>query len=487
MSRCLLLLLVLWGFAAHAQNTLDPNHLDPNDSAAPAPDAKTDTKSDTATDPVTVQVRLVPDGELKLGDVLQLEVTAISPANAHVYGPYHPALGSFQVTEVLPATVKVEADRRTETWRFKVIILRLGVEKLPPIEVPYELADGTKGQVATPILRVRVQGRLENEQDPAPGALPEPLPVITTNWALIWILSIGGALVFAALITFFVLKALEARFRALAPPPPPRPAIDVALERLAAIDQQPASELDGAERLAATIDALRVYLDGRYHIDAPEMTTRELLGALDEVDLKTIQKSEIATLLEDTDLVKFARLMPGESDARATSPIVRRIVTETWEPPKVVIEEIMRREPASLKQRYYAAAIDVGLALVLGGLLVSALVVAGANMALAGLAIPLVGLALMLRDVGGQSPGKLMLGTRIVVRLDADGHQDPSNAAERVKRNALLLVWPITLPLEALVLNAHPLRLRLGDLWAETEVVLAGEAHATVIVKTEVA
>lgn len=477
MSRLLLMLLVLLAPLTHAAEPdgLDPNGLDPKDSPA----------RDEA--PVTAFVHLDPPGDLKLGETRQLEVSVRAPIDATVWGPSRPALGSFQVVKALPGTVKVDGTHRAETWRFEVVVVRVGVEKVPPIEIPYQLADGTKGAVSTPILRVRVQGWLENEQDPGPGALPAAVSVITTNWALIWVLSIGGALVLAALITFFVLKALEARFRALAPPPPPRPAIDVALERLDAIDKTSANELDGAQRLAATVDALRVYLDGRYRINAPEMTTRELVAAVDGVDLKTIKKAEIAELLEDTDLVKFARLMPSESDARATAPVVRRIVTETWEPPKVVIQEITRLEAAGLKLRYYAAGIDFVMALLLGGLYVSALVITNASLAWAGLAIPIVGLVLALRDVFGRSPGKLMLGTTIVERVDAVGHQDPSTAGSRLHRNIHLLAWPLTLPLETLVLNAHPLKLRLGDLWARTEVVNAGQAETIAIAVTEAA
>ncbi|MCC6623822.1 MAG: RDD family protein [Deltaproteobacteria bacterium] len=440
--------------------------------AEPAPTAP----AEVAAPPVTVSARLVAaDGQpvtsLKLSTPEVLEITATAPQGATVFGPFRPALGSFEVIEPRPGSVKPDGDKRVETWRFLVLPLRLGVEKVPAIEIPDRLADGTQGVVSTPILRVRVQGFLDNEQDPAPGAAPAPVDVIARNWALIWALSIGGALVLAALVTLFVLKALDARFRALAPTPPPRPANEVALERLDALDRTPAAELDGAQRLAATIDVLRGYLQGRYQIDAPEMTTRELMAALDGVDLKGVSKLEVGQLLEDTDLVKFARIVPKEDEARAVSPVVRKIVVDTWEPPKVEVEEIVRLEPASLRQRVYAAGVDVGLGLALSGLFVGLLLVTGAGLAWAGLVIPIVGLVLALRDAGGRSLGKALLGTSVVERSK---RQPPSSARQRMKRNALLFVWPLTLPLEALVLRKHPLGLRLGDLWADTEIVRGG-------------
>ncbi|MFO0748390.1 MAG: RDD family protein [Myxococcota bacterium] len=433
--------------------------------------------------PVHVTARIAPmpgavAGDMKLAQPQILEIVVTAPKDATLYPPYRPALGSFRVMETLQGSQKIDATTRTETWRFSIIPLRLGVEKIPKIEIPYKLADGGHGQVETPIVRVRIIGFLENDQDPNPGGLPAPAAVIATNWALIWALSIGGALVLAALLTFFVLKAMENRWKALAPAPPPRPANEVALERLDQIDRTSAAELDGGARLAATIDTLRAYLQGRYHIDALEMTTREVVKALVDADLKTIAPSEIQTLLEDTDLVKFARLTPKEEDARATSPAVRRIVTETWEPPKVEVEEIWKLDPASLKQRFYAAGIDLALALALAGVVVGAVVVMGASLAWVGLVIPVVGLVMALRDLGGRSPGKMLLGTTIVRRND---RQPAATLGQRFKRDALYLVWPLTLPLEALVLRKHPLGLRLGDLWAETEVVLAGSGQHLVV------
>lgn len=461
---------------ASATPTPDPVPA-PDPTATPAPTPAAEPAATPAKPaPVTVIARLAPlpgqvAGDVKLGAERVLEIVATAPRDATLYPPFRPALGSFRVVETLAGTEKIEGATRTETWRFAVVPLRLGVEKIPKIEIPYKLADGTQGQAETPIVRVRILGFLENEQDPAPGALPPPNPVIATNWALIWGLSIGGALALAALLTFFVLKALENRFKALMPAPPPRPANEVALEALERIEQATAAELDGAARLAATIDTLRAYLQGRYQIDALEMTTRELVKALDEVDLKSISPKEIESLLEDTDLVKFARLTPKEEEARATAPVVRKIVLDTWEPPKVEVEEIARLEPATLRQRYYAAGLDLGVALALSALVVGGAVIAGGSLAFLGLVIPVVGVFLALRDLFGRSPGKAMLGTTVVTRSDK---QPAADTGRLVRRNLLYLVWPLTLPLEALVLRKHPLGLRLGDLWAETEVVLAG-------------
>lgn len=414
--------------------------------------------------------------EARLGEPRVLELSATAPRDAVLFPPLLPAVGTFELGNALPGSEKASADTITTTWRWQILPVRLGVEKIPAIELPYRTADGQQGIAVTPIVRVMVRGHLENDQDPALGQAPPPVDVITTNWALIWALSVGGALVFAALATWLVLIALRQRFEALKPPPPPRPADEVARERLDAIDRLSGAELDGAERLARTIDALREYLGGRYRIDALEMTTPELERVLPSLDLKAVAPDAITRLLAEADLVKFARLMPPEDEARALSPVVRNIVEATWESPVEETPELIRREPASVRQRVYAGLVDGLLAGVIGLIAMGFLWVIGA-IELGFLALILVGVLLALRDAFARSPGKVLLRLAIVTRDEA---QSAPSAGRRMKRNAILLLWPLAAPLEWLVLRQHPLALRVGDIWAETEVVRHGDVAVPV-------
>lgn len=411
-----------------------------------------------------------PDGrplEVSLATSMTLELRIETERDTELFVPMLPALGSFEILRPEPGTEKVEANAKTVTWRWSVIPVRLGMEKIPAIEIPYRTATGKEASLSTPPLRVSVRGYLENDSAPALGKAPAPVDVITTNWLLVWGLSVGGAIVFAALGTWLVLFGLRSRFDAMRPPAPPRPANEVALERLDVIDRASVSELDGAQRLAATIDTLREYLAGRYGIDALEMTTRELEAVLPTLDLKTVIPHEIASLLSEADLVKFARLLPDEASARRPLDTVRAIVNSTWEPPKVEVEVVSRRESASPKQRLWAGVIDLVLFGTLSLVLFGGLAIIGA-LAWGWTALAMLGVAMLVRDVFGRSPGKRLMGLDVVRR---DLRQTVPPLGARLSRNALLVLWPVALPLEWLVLRQHPLALRLGDLMAETEVV----------------
>lgn len=406
--------------------------------------------------------------EVRLAEPLVLELVARSDAATEVFLPLLPALGGFEIITPDKGLEKVEGDTKTLTRRWQILPVRVGVEKLSAIEVPWRTTGG-EGSIKTPALRLFVRGHLENETDPALGAAPPPVDVVATDWALIWALSVLGALVFAGLVGWVIIAAMRQRFEALRPKPPPRPANEVALERLARIEATPADELDGGRRVAETIDTLRDYLGRRYRFDALEMTTHELGATLrsGDLDLRGVTPLEVVSLCEHADLVKFARLEPPDEEARRPAAIVREIVAKTWVEEAKPTEEVVRAEPASLRQRLYAAGVDVMLAGLVGGLALLGLLTAGLA-TLGFIPIIAVGVLLVLRDAFGPSPGKRILR---IAAVNRDRDQTRPTLSRALLRNAHLFLWPLALPIEWLVLKNHPLSLRLGDMWAETEVV----------------
>lgn len=431
------------------------------------------------------------DDELPLGARATLEVEVRAPARAKTFVPTNPELDPFRALGALERVErrKTGEGRVVEVHRAEVMPLRFGASGLPAIEVVYRAPGADEGSVRTERLPVRVVRRFPERSSPSLADAPPPVSVRTTNWVLVWGLSIGGAAVGAALLTMLLLRLLRGRLEAARPPPPPRPADEVAREQLDALESV---ELDAAERYARAVDVLREYLGGRYGFDGLELTSRELMDRLADADLRGVAPTEIRGLLEEGDLVKFARFEPSGDEAHAAIPRVRRIVEATWVPPEPEEPELPRSEPryapATAVQRLGAGGVDVALALAAAGLAVGGLWAAD-RLAWSGLAVLVAGAVLLLRDVAGPgSPGKAMLGLRVARRRETaegegadevrgdrrggrSGPVTPPRRPARVLRNLLLAVPPVGLPVEALVLIYHPLRRRVGDLWARTEVV----------------
>ena len=77
-------------------------------------------------------------------------------------------------------------------------------------------------------------------------------------------------------------------------------------------------------------DTIRVYLEERFHLRAPERTTEEFLVELQTSQhLTRDQKQTLGEFLQSCDLVKFARFEPTEEVLRQLHEAALRLVHET--------------------------------------------------------------------------------------------------------------------------------------------------------------
>ena len=155
----------------------------------------------------------------------------------------------------------------------------------------------------------------------------KPPVEIPSGWAWLgW--TLGALVVAAALVALWRWWWKKATTPALVPPIPPHVR---AKQRL-----QEALGLIGDARLfcIAVSDALRIYLEERFQLRAPERTTEEFLQDLRATThLNAPQKLSLTDFLERCDLVKFAKFEPTEAALRELHDSALRLVDETqYEP-----------------------------------------------------------------------------------------------------------------------------------------------------------
>ena len=89
-------------------------------------------------------------------------------------------------------------------------------------------------------------------------------------------------------------------------------------------------------------DALKNYMEDRFGIDAPEMTTAELFAALGQAeDLPEELREETRAVFECADFVKFAKHVASEEENARALPTAVRFVTSTYQ---TVLEEEQKNE-----------------------------------------------------------------------------------------------------------------------------------------------
>jgi hypothetical protein len=122
------------------------------------------------------------------------------------------------------------------------------------------------------------------------------------------------------------------RRRPFAPPPPPHVVAAAALDALRARNLVERGAFK--EFYSALADIVRMYMEGRYGLRAPEMTTEEFLTATaKDFRLAVPHQRLLASFLSECDLVKFARHRPARNDSDNAFAAARRFVDETIESP----------------------------------------------------------------------------------------------------------------------------------------------------------
>jgi hypothetical protein len=145
------------------------------------------------------------------------------------------------------------------------------------------------------------------------------------SWGLIG--AIGGGAV------AWLLYRWAKRPKPEAPPPPPRPAWVIALERLDEVRHAGLLETKRfSEFFDRVNDAVREYLGARFGFDGLESTTDETLAALRRIAHFALPLPEVAAFLQDCDLVKFADVTPTLQECERALADAENVVRTTMAP-----------------------------------------------------------------------------------------------------------------------------------------------------------
>jgi len=167
---------------------------------------------------------------------------------------------------------------------------------------------------------------IASEEIPDIRPLKDVVDIPTGNEWVWWLFVAAAALVIAGVIAWFVRRSLANRSEQLAPLPPSAPHV-VAWERL----QRALGLIHEAERFCTEVSQIiRVYLEDRFELQAPDRTTEEFLFELQSSKrLATEHKQLLADFLGECDMVKFAKAEPPEQELRNLHEAASRLVGET--------------------------------------------------------------------------------------------------------------------------------------------------------------
>lgn len=282
-----------------------------------------------------------PEHPLTVGDQVTLRLEVTHPLQSQVGLPtFEP---EWQPFDVITQTAAYRRDNRdgTATTAKEVVVslYRPGQYQTPAFNVAHQRADGEVEELAAPIIELTVTSVL-TEDDTLRDLKPQarvPLPPLWP-WLL---LGMFLTLILTGSATGVGLLLYQRWKRRPLPETGPAVVIDTRPPELIAyteLDRIEALELPAQNRIkehySLVTDCLRIYIENRYRIPAPEQTSYELRNAFRAKDIPMPHVTAFMSLMSESDLVKFARYVPSDENLHSLLNRARRIVDMTTPRPE---------------------------------------------------------------------------------------------------------------------------------------------------------
>ncbi len=286
--------------------------------------------------PVCVTVTLTPR-EPTIGDEIALEIRVESAAEVDVLMPeFGEALSRYTILDFVPKQQIADDGRTIATQRYTLQPYLSGEQSIPPILV--EFVDNRPGQKRAPddcdayeILTDRIDFQVKSvlpanassELNPPLGELEliRDRPAATTTW-----LMAGALATLAALIVALVVwRSRRRRVQR-------RNAYEIARAKLDRLLSRriPETEEQVAAFFVEISAIIRRYLEDRFDLRAPELTTEEFLAVAGTSGVLSHEhQGLLRDFLRQADLVKFAGIQATTSEIRLSSDLAIRFLEET--------------------------------------------------------------------------------------------------------------------------------------------------------------
>jgi Mg2+ and Co2+ transporter CorA len=317
---------------------------------------------------------------IRIGEQLNYTLQIKADSTAQVLFPEQPIFAPFELLEESPIDTLRAQSHYLYTKKYALIQFDSGNYFLPQQQV---LVDGFSKIADLIPIRVNpvvVDTTKQNLFD------IKPLTEVEKNYdalisRILWGLVIG--LVCIGIMYTYLFQKRKKELRAQELPP-----FERAIEELKALESENLSEQEEFKRYYSRLtDVVRRYLEEEAKIDALESTSEELLAKLElrkdagslDLDRKTLMS--LRAVLQNADLVKFAKSMPEKYTANEDRKAVEHVVIETKEALPEPTEEELREKAAyqeylakkRRKEQWIWGSVGVGILAVLS-LVVSMLV-----------------------------------------------------------------------------------------------------------------
>jgi len=256
-------------------------------------------------------------GKITVGDPIELTISVQAPGDAAVIWPSAEDLSPAEVLKI--DTLKTGRNERS--IRYTLSIFEPGMHDFVDIPIIISFKDNTTDTLIISPGSVEVESVL----DPADSTadIRDIHPPVKLAWTLrdmLPIIIVVVAILFLAVAAYIFWRRLKIRRGEIVPSlPPPIPPHIIAMRKLEELRIKRLWQNGYLKEYHSEVtEIVKEYIGGRYEINAPEMTTFDLMDAGEQWVRDNEGFLQVKRILTCGDLVKFARYKP-ESHENETS------------------------------------------------------------------------------------------------------------------------------------------------------------------------
>lgn len=240
-------------------------------------------------------------------------------------------IAGFRIVDLGRAPVETLASGRLLERRWYELRADLvGSYVLPALTATYSEPSGPGGDLEAGEIAVDVESVLPDDRSEATD-IRDIKPLRRIDTAASWLLWTGLALAAVALGLAAWWWRRRRRPDGSAPEAPPVPPHDLAIRELERLRRTDFSDLRELRRYYFAVSSvIRAYVEGRFGLNATDLTTEEILARLGGlVRLEPLQARRLERFLVATDQVKFAAHLPAPEEIERTYGQALGFVTAT--------------------------------------------------------------------------------------------------------------------------------------------------------------
>ena len=300
----------------------------------------------------------VDKATITIGDPIHYSLTVTCKKGVKLDLPgLNVALGQFEIRDYKSRETELEGkDKIAIEILYTITTYATGEFEIPAVEFRYLSLKGKAGAITSDKIKITVKSVKPSEADDIKD-IKSPV-TIKASRVLVYLI-IGAVILIGAglLIYYFYLRKrwMGKGLLFQKKQEPERPPHEVAYEELEKLEQ---AGLVGQKKLreyyTVLSEIVRKYNAGRYGIYTLERTSYEILQEMQEEEVPSEKVSLFRDFYTTCDLVKFAKHLPADGEARAIMQQARHIVDATrWQTAESVLPaapQLAEVQPESKEQ-----------------------------------------------------------------------------------------------------------------------------------------